>query len=97
MAFGFWLSDQIFFSGILGKHSGSGEIDTGISSAVKDSTKLSMTKNVYDRRVETTITAKKEACFKRNTTDMRKKYGFFKQQACDFSIENSDMTEMTTF
>ena len=97
LAFGFWLSDQIFFSGILGKHSGSGEIDTGISSAVKNSTKPSMAKNVLDGWVETTITAEKEACFKRNTTDLWKKYVFFKQQACNFSIEKSNMPEMTIF
>ena len=97
LAFDFWLSDLIFFSGILGKHSGSGEIDTGISSAVKGSTKLSMAKNVLDGRVETTITAEKEACFKRNTTDLWKKYVFFKQQACNFSIEKSNMPEMIIF
>ena len=39
----FWFSD-LFFSGILlGKHSESAKIDTGISQAVKDSTKISMT------------------------------------------------------
>lgn len=36
-----------------------------------------MTKDVFDGRVETTITTNKEACFKHNTTDLWKKYGYF--------------------
>ena len=56
-----------------------------------------MTKNVFDGRVETTLTAEKGACFKRNATDVRKKFGFFKQQACDFSLEKANMPEMTIF
>ena len=56
-----------------------------------------MTKNVFDGRVEATLTAEKGACFKRNTTDVWKKFGFFKQQACDFSLEKANMPEMTIF
>lgn len=54
-----------------------------------------MTKNVFDGRVETTITAEKESSFKRNTTDLSKNYGYFKQQAYDFLIEKSNLPEMT--
>ena len=54
---------------------------------VKDSTKILMTKNVFDGRVETTLTAEKGACFKRNTGSLEKNFSFFKQQTCDFSIE----------
>ena len=56
-----------------------------------------MTKNVFDGRVEATLTAEKGACFKRNTTDVWKKFGFFKQQAWDFSLEKANMPEMTIF
>ena len=46
-------------------------IESGISTAVKDSTKLSMTKRVFDSRMETTITAEKDpGGFKRNSTDL---------------------------
>ena len=79
LAFHFWH----FFSG---KQSGSA-VDMGISHAVKDSTKISMTKNVFDERVETTLTAEKVACFKCNTVDLWENFGFFKQQTCDFSME----------
>ena len=36
------------------------QIDQGISTVVKDSTKLSMTKSVFDDRMETTISTKKD-------------------------------------
>ena len=83
---GIFLWSSYFFSHLfvlaffLGKQSGSAEIDTGISPAVKDSTKISMTKNGFNGRVETTLTAEKGACFKRNMTDVWKKFGFFKQK-----------------
>ena len=41
---------------------------------VKESTKILMTKNVFDGRVETTLTAEKGACFKRNTGSLEKKF-----------------------
>ena len=42
-----------------------------------------MIKNIFDGRVETTITTEKAAtCFKRNTIDIWKKYEYFNQQAC---------------
>ena len=50
-----------------------------------------MTKNVFDGRVETTLTAEKGACFKTNTTDVCKNFGFFKQQVCDLSLEKANM------
>ena len=45
-----------FFSGILlGKHSESAKIDTGISQAVKDSTKISMTVLTAEKLMEATL------------------------------------------
>ena len=74
------------------------QIDQGISAAVKDSTKLSMTKSVFDSRMETNIIAEKDPNrFKRNSTDSWPNYRYFKQQACDFLIERAKMPEMTAF
>ena len=72
------------------------QIDHGISAAVKDSTKLSITKSVFDGRMETTITTEKDPDgFKRNSTDLWPSYGYFKQHACDFLVEKANMPEMT--
>ena len=68
-------------------------IDSGISSAVRDS----MTKVLLDGRMETTITAEKDTGFKRNSTDLWPKDGFFRSQACDFSLEKANLPEMTIF
>ena len=74
----FGLSGQLFglFSDIFlalflaAQRSQSGEIDSGISQAIRDSTKISMSKNIFsDSRIETTITAE-EISFKRNTVDV---------------------------
>ena len=57
-----------------------------------------MTKSVFDGRMVTTITAEKDPNgFKRNSTDLCPSYGYFKQQACDFSLEKANMPEMTAF
>ena len=56
-----------------------------------------MRKNVFDGWVETTITAEKEVGFRRNQMDLWKKYGYFKLQACNFSMEKANMPEMITF
>ena len=74
------------------------QIDQRISAAAKDSTKLSMTKSIFDGRMETTITAEKDLnCFKRNRTYLWPSYGYFKQQACNFSVEKANMPEMRAF
>ena len=52
-----------------------------------------MTKNIFDGRVETALTAEKSTSFKRNTTDVWKSYGYFKQQPCDFSIKKAHLPE----
>ena len=52
-----------------------------------------MTKNIFEGRVGTTLTAKK-ASFKRNTTDVWKNYRYFNQQACGFSVEKTNLPEM---
>ena len=57
-----------------------------------------MTKSVFDSRIETTITAEKDpSSFKRNSTDLWPNFGYFKQQAHDFSVEKANMSEMTAF
>ena len=62
---------------------------------MKDSTKLSITKSVFDGRVETAITAEKDpAAFKRNNTDLWSNYRYFKQQSYDFSLEKVKIPEM---
>ena len=78
---------------ILGEQQPPGSIiESGISTAVKDSTKLSMTKSIFDSRIEITITAEKyPGGFKNNSTNLRPNYGYFKQQACDFSVEKANM------
>ena len=86
-----WLFSGTFFPG---NETKSTKIDTGISQAARDSSKISMTKNIFEGRVETTFIAKM-ASFKRNTTDAWKNYGYFNQQACDFSIEKANLPEMS--
>ena len=57
-----------------------------------------MTKSIFDSRIETTITAEKyPGGFKNNSTNLWPNYGYFKQQACDFSVEKANMPEMTAF
>ena len=69
------------------------QIDSVISQAVRDANKISMTKNIFeDGRIETAVTAEKNG-FKRNTTDVWPKYGFFKQQPCDFGAEKKNLLE----
>ena len=52
-----------------------------------------MTKNIFEGAVESTLTVEKFTSFKPNTTDVWKNYGYFKQQACDFSIEKANLPE----
>ena len=56
------------------QHTRSTEIDSGISQAIRDSNKISMTKNICSDGVETAITAEKTS-FKRNTIDVWPDYG----------------------
>ena len=54
------------------------QIDSGITQAVRDANKISITKNIFgENRIETTVTAEKTS-FKRNTFDVWPKYGYFK-------------------
>ena len=71
-------------------------IDSVISSAVRDSSKLSLTKVLHDGRMETTITAEKDN-EKRNSTDLWSKNGYSSSKVCDFSLEKADLPEMTIF
>ena len=57
-----------------------------------------MTKCVFDGRMETTITAEKDPIgLKCNSPDLWLKCGYFKQQACGFSVEKTNMPKMTAF
>ena len=86
-----WHFSGTFFPGNEAKPT---EIDTGISQAIRDSSKISMTKNIFEGRVETTLTAEKTS-FKKNTIDVWKSSGYFNQQRCDFSIEKANLPEMS--
>ena len=51
------------------------QIDSGISQAVRDANKISMTENIFeDGRIEAAVTAEKNG-FKRNATDALSNYG----------------------
>ena len=65
-----------------------------LSQAVRDFNKISVTKNIFEGRVEATPTAEK-ASFMRNTTDVWKNYHYFNQQPCNFSIEKANVPEMS--
>ena len=72
------------------QHTRSTEIDSGISQAIRDSNKISMTKNIFsDNRVETEITAEKTS-LKRNTFDVWPDY-------CYFGIEKKNFPENSIF
>ena len=88
----FWMVFENFILCVLDEQQPPGfQIDHRISAAVKDSTKQSTTKSVFDGRMETTITAEKDPNgFKRNSTDLWPSYGYLKQQACNFSVEKID-------
>ena len=59
------------------QHISSTEIGSGISQAIRESNKISMTKNIFsDNRVATEITAERTS-FKRDTAE----------QPCEFGIE----------
>ena len=54
----------------LGARNIASSIDFGISSAVRDSSKLSLKKTMLDRMVETTFTTEKGNGFKSNSTEL---------------------------
>ena len=96
---GFWpffLVEYDFFFVVLclaGNGSCNTQIDSGISQAIQNSSKILMSKNIFsDNRIETTITAEKYS-FKSTTTDVWPSYGFFKQQPCDFGVEKENVPE----
>ena len=72
-------------------------IDCGISRAVRDSSKFSVSKALHEGRMETIFTAEKESGLKRNSTDLWSKNSFFSSQVCDFSLEKGNSPEMTVF
>ena len=52
-------SDSIVWLFFLGNKAKSTEIDNGISQAIRNSDRISMTKKIFDGRVETTVSAEK--------------------------------------
>ena len=69
------------------------QIDNGISQAIKEANKISMSKNIFgDNRIKNFVTAEKTS-IKRNTVDISPNYGYFKQQPCDYSIDKEKMPE----
>ena len=89
---------HIYFSDFLGflsfvKNQVASKIDSGISQAVRDANKISMTKNIFkDGRIETAVTAEKNS-FRRNTIDISPDCGCFKHQPCDFGVEKENIAE----
>ena len=69
---------------------------SSILHAVRNSNKISITKNIFKGDAERTLTVDKFTSFKQNTTHVWKNYGYFKQQPCDFSIEKGNLPENTT-
>lgn len=67
-------------------------IDAGLSQAVMDSSRLN---DQNGNVAETTITAEKSLFPQAKSTDLRPQYGHFKQQCCEFSLQNSNYPEMT--
>ena len=72
------VSDQIFWIFFLGNEAKSTEIDNGISQAVRNSDKISMMKNIFGGRLETTLTAEKSTSFNRNIINIWKNCSCFK-------------------
>lgn len=69
----------------LGNEQASIQIDNGISQAIRSANKISMSKNVFGNRIKTIVTGEKNS-FKRNTVDVGRKYGYFKQQICGYGV-----------
>ena len=67
-------------------------IDAGLPQAVMDSSRLN---DQNGNVAETTITAEKSLFPQAKSTDLRPQYGHFKQQCCEFSLQNSNYPEMT--
>ena len=84
---------DIFLGLFLENRQASTQIDSGISQAIRDANKISMSKNIFgDSRVETTVTAKKTS-FTRNTVGVWPSSSYFKQQACHHGVDKENMPE----
>ena len=89
-------SDLVVWLFFLGNEAKSAEVDNGILQAIRNSDRICMAKNIYDGRVETTITAEKNSN-KTNMTNIWKNYGYFNQQLCNFSMEKANLLENSVF
>ena len=94
----FWLFLTCFGLFCLAYEHGSTQTDSGISQAIRGADKISMSKNIFgEGKVEITLTAEKITSFEKNTTDVWQKYGYFKQQPCDFGTEKDNFPENLVF
>ena len=92
MSFDIW-SDIFLVLLLVNQQKAPTQIDNGISQAIKEANKISMSKNNFgDNRIKTFVTAEKTS-IKRNTVDISPNYGYFKQQPCDYSIDKEKMPE----
>ena len=87
-------SDQIFWLFFLGNEAKSTKTDNGISQALRNSAKISVTKNIFGGSVEINITAERSTSFKQNTINIWKN---FKQQPCNFSVEKANLQEIAFY
>ena len=84
---------DIFWGPFLENLQASTQIDSGISQAIRNANKISMSKNIFcENWVETAVIGEKIS-FKRNTVDVWPSYGYFQQQACDYDVDKENMPE----
>ena len=79
---------------------GSAAIDSSISTAIQNSNKISLTKNIAlpEKNIKTTIVATKtEDIGKKNSSVMWPEYKYFKQQACDFHLDKKAFLKIVFF
>ena len=76
----------------------SASIDSSSSDNISQSNKLTMTKVIDNdsSRAELAVTTKKEQ-EEKNSKNLWENYGYFGFQACDFSIEKTNLPENTIF
>ena len=85
VSFDTW-SDIFLALVLVNQQAPSQQIGNGISQAIRDANKISVSKNIFgDNTVETS--------FKRNTVDIWPNYGYFKQQVCDYGVHKDNMPD----
>lgn len=97
-----WFRSVFLFFCALGKDSNEqnrSSIDLTFSQAVKESSKITMTKNyVGGDLLEASITAEKKLSPKWKSRDLLPHHGCFKKGCCDeFSLQKANMPELTLY